>query len=568
MSALHLATALVLAAGGDGPFSQTPFSQGPFSETPFSQTVVRLSQGREALALRDFTGDGAQDLLRIDGEGLALFPLGPDGTFASEPSAVLPWPEGRVGWDLSDLDGDGTVEILLLVEGRSVRLHRLDADGAFDAGREVLQAVSYLPAGVSRVRFTRDVDGDGRADLVLPGAGAQRIFLARPEGWAPPLEIAYEVEVHTMVGQPESLSSSFGQTVRVPWFRLEDVDGDGRRDLISETSERVAFHLADPELGSEPTWVLDLVALRAELPRRSGIDLDNLLSVVGERVTWRLADLDGRAPRDLIVALGAKFRVYMGGAREGPVGTPDQVLKSSGNVLQSFVRQVEGSPLPELQIVRGERIGIGRVLRTLILPGHLDFDIFTYRNERGVFSRKPTRRYTVTFEIPRLLAFIDEAEGLEDRISQQFEVPAQRLPRVPGAPAEGDDVVDVGGEELLVFAGRAPAPIFGETFREGERDVDFLVEGFFLEDLDARGDGAQRTLDLGDVRTYDFAPGAILRRACAGATAAARHPLAVEAGKVSELLTPDLDGDGRSDVIVVGEDEDEWVVQFLVRRGE
>ena len=31
--------------------------------------------------------------------------------------------------------------------------------------------------------------------------------------------------------------------------------------------------------------------------------------------------------------LGSKLRVYSGGSRTGPAGVPDQVLKSSGNVL-------------------------------------------------------------------------------------------------------------------------------------------------------------------------------------------------------------------------------------------
>ena len=54
------------------------------------------------------------------------------------------------------------------------------------------------------------------------------------------------------------LSATFGQSVRVPWFRMEDVDGDGQQDLVSQMGERVSFHLARPEIDALPSWQLDL----------------------------------------------------------------------------------------------------------------------------------------------------------------------------------------------------------------------------------------------------------------------------------------------------------------------
>lgn len=536
----------------------------------FVETVFRMPEDGARLALHDFTGDGALDLLKLDESGVALYTLGPGRTFAGEPTALLAWPAGRVGWDLCDLDGDGVYELALVLESGVVRVYRPLAGGGFDEGRTVLEAETYLPRGASRVRFARDVDGDGHVDVVLPGLGTHHVFLARPgteSGWAAPIEIAFELDARHDMGDPESLSSYFGQRVRVPWFRIEDVDGDGRADVVSETSDRVAFHLAQPELDSEPTWVLDLAALRADLPRRGNIDFDNLLSVLDDRVDWRIEDIDGKPPRDLIVMLGPKLRLYLGGARNGPVGTPDQVLKSSGNVLWTFVRQVEGDALPDLQIARGQRISVGRVLRSLILPSAIHFDLYTYRNEGGKFSTRPTRRNRVTIEIPRLLSFIEDADEFEEKIKAQFEIPARRLPRMPGAPARGDDIIDIQGSELVIFEGCAPEPFAMELAMDGDIGAEQLVESFFLADFDERGDGAERTIDIGDMATYDFAPGDVLRRSCKGREPALRHALALEPKDVTRLIARDIDGDGRTDVIVVGKKDDEWVVQFLVRSG-
>ena len=42
------------------------------------------------------------------------------------------------------------------------------------------------------MQFARDVDGDGRADLVLPGTGVHRIYTSGSDGWDGPIEVVYE----------------------------------------------------------------------------------------------------------------------------------------------------------------------------------------------------------------------------------------------------------------------------------------------------------------------------------------------------------------------------------------
>ncbi len=355
---------------------------------------------------------------------------------------------------------------------------------------------------------------------------------------------------------------------------MRDVDGDGRDDLIARTDDRVAVHLAVPELTTEPSWVLDLEALRAELKQSDGIDFDNLFSMLDQLVDWRFADLDGVAPNDLIVSLGPKFRVYLGGAQTGPVGTPDQVLKSSGNVLMHYVRNLQGSALPDLQLIRAERISISRVVQSAFFASSLHFDVFTYLNETGSFSRHPTKRNRITFEIPRLLSLAGGGDGLKLSMDVDESSRAARLPKDPNRPAVGDDVLDVRGEELLLFHGRAPAPTLfeeiGQGFLGGESlggdGARRLLEGLILEDLDGREDGAERRIALEDIDVLQYLPSTALQLACAGAEPDLRHPLAVQSSLVKRIAARDLDGDGRQDVIVIAEIEDEWVVQFLVRR--
>ena len=553
------------------------------------ETVLTLDDRETQLALLDLDGDADRDLVMVTPAGISVYPLTPAGRFDLGPferrrkspapaqsgprtAWFLPWPEGRIGFDFADLEGDGAVEVVLLAEDGSAQAFH-SRNGRFDGGTLLMTDRAYLPPGVSRVRFVRDVDGDGQVDLIFPGPGSHRIFMAGDEagdeaggrGWSAAVEISYDLKAELEVGHPSSFSSEFGQEVNVPWFRIEDIDGDGLDDLVAETEGRIAFHLADPDLSTEPTWVLPLAELEAELPPRGEMDLDNLFSLIELGVSWHIADLDGQGAKDLIVVLGSKLRVYLGGSRTGPDDSPDQVLKSSGNVLYSFVRQAQGDDLPDLQIVRAERISVGRVLRAFVLPSAFDFDLFTYRNEGGTFSRKPTRRNRVTFELPRIFSVMEREEELSAKAQAAGEIRAIRLPRDPGVLAVGDDVVDVLGDEVVLFRGCAPEPSFLEKIGADSFDPEALVETYILEDFDRRGDGAERSLDLEDLFELDFSLGGTLRSACAGSAPVLRASVAGLA--VKKLQAVDIDGDGRTDIVAVGPGEGgRRVVQFLVLR--
>ena len=371
-----------------------------------------------------------------------------------------------------------------------------------------------MPEGLQRLRCARDIDGDGRVDLVVPRTRAHRIHLRQGDGWAEPVEVAFRPSVRQAFGDPAELGERLTQAVRIPWFTVRDVDGDGRLDVVSETEDSVAFHLASESgLPAEPTWSLDLAGFREELGPSQEIDLDDLFATVSKRVEWRIVDLDGEGARDLVIGVGSRIRTWLGGARTGHQGRPSQVVSAAGNVVWFFLRQVQGSPLPELQLVRAERVGLARVLRYLVLPGRLDFDLFTYPNEAGFLSNRPSRRNRIGLEIPRLLSMVGD-DGLGKAIEAQFKVPARR---VRSARAdEADDVADLRGDRLLLFVEAAPAPTDTETMLDGSFEADVFLEGFVLADLDAAGDGAERVLDIAELGTYDFAPGVRLRNAATG----------------------------------------------------
>lgn len=535
----------------------------------FAETRVEVLRNGTSLALRDMTGDGAQELLRIDGSGMLVRRLAATGRYEDK-GTLFPWPTPTVGWDLADLDGDGRTELVLVADGRTVQRAHFDASSGWGTLQPLFETNTYLPSGIARVPFARDIDADGKLDLVLPGPGRFHIRLNRgadPENaqgiaWSPQVEVGYEPEIQYELGDPERLSSTFGQSVRVPYFSMFDADGDGTQDLVSEMDDRVAFHLARPNIDALPSWELDLTSLKNDVSA-SDIDLDDLLSVVSGFAQWRIEDLDGKLPHDLIIGSDGTFKVYLGGAATGPNDKPDQVLKASGNTLYFFVRNVIGDERPDLQIVRGERISLARLLKYLVVPGKLDFDVFTYQNEGGTFARRPTRRTTLALRVPRLFKLLDEFEEVSEELEAQWDIPARRF----AWDADGieNDIVDENGGAIVVYKDCAPAKQKFEDLSL-QRGIDGLVERVVLQDLDKLDDGGESVIDLGALDAFAVAPGKALRDAAVGKPKAASFP--VWEGKDDRTLrTRDLDGDGRLDVITVVEGErSTYRIQLLVRR--
>lgn len=545
------------------------------AQADFASSVVSLPARSVRLALRDLDGDGRRDLLALDPEGLSLRRLGADGTYPPEPGATLAWPSETVGWTLDDLDGDGVTELLLLVDGTRVLAVGAGPDGALAAGAPLLeQPAGFLPRGIRRVNFVRDVDGDGRRDLVLPGAGRFLIHLAREDGFAPALPVAFRAEVGLELGDPERLDRRFALDVQVPWFRLLDLDGDGDTDLVSETEDEAQVHLAAPELPQQPSWTLDLAALRAEQPAGERLDLDNLLGNIDPQVNWRTADLDGLPPHDLVLQVGGTFRVYAGGSAGPALDRPDQVLKASGNVLYFLLRDVDGDARPELQILRAGTVSLGDALRLLVIPGSFEFDVFTYADVHGrpdagrgeFFARRPTARTTVALRIPALLGFLDDVEELERDYERRLAVPAVNA--CLHGDGACDDVVDLRDGALAIWHRAVPDGFgTGIAARLTSFDVDDLLEEYVSRELDALGDGGRKEISLEDIRKLLDTPGFDLRQAVAGREPDATRALAVPA-EGARLRAEDLDGDGRSDLVVIGAPDGEGrrLVEFLVQR--
>ncbi|MFT7078089.1 MAG: hypothetical protein ACJA0P_004116, partial [Planctomycetota bacterium] len=78
---------------------------------------VEVSRKGETLALRDLTGDGRLELIQINASGLEVRASSATGVYPAH-GVLFPWSTATVGWDLVDLDGNGSTELLLVTDGQ------------------------------------------------------------------------------------------------------------------------------------------------------------------------------------------------------------------------------------------------------------------------------------------------------------------------------------------------------------------------------------------------------------------------------------------------------------------
>ena len=176
------------------------------------------------------------------------------------------------------------------------RLSALDPDSSTE--RELAAVISsFKPPRtdeIPHVDITRDVNGDGRDDLVVPGADGFLVFIQSEDGsFADPVE----------VGPPAVLDRIYGADgYRYdPWSQARihkfDYNGDDRVDLVFWNQDRFEAHLQDERgmFTAEPVTFETGVAFDSD-------DLSYLSTgdMTG-RVLHLFSDLNGDGVADLVV---------------------------------------------------------------------------------------------------------------------------------------------------------------------------------------------------------------------------------------------------------------------------
>jgi hypothetical protein len=279
------------------------------------------------LEVEDLNGDGKPDLAYYgDPRELVIVPRTATGW--SDAPQKFPTVEGRAGGRIlaaGDLNGDGRADLVLLGNDK-LYLFFQRPDGRLAEPQEVPVADKEIAA----IRIA-DLDGDGRKDLLLAGTGQVEPLRVRFQG---PAGLGAEIAL---------------ETAAYRFLSLGDVTGAGRPEItfVQEATGRVAAFRLESE---KPDEAVPLGRVRL-FPLRSGEDAG--------RQTVTPADIDGDGRRDVLVTYPtlAQFHLH----RQGPDGSllPAEVFPTLAAATGTRVGDLDGDGKPEVVVLSPEERAIG-----------------------------------------------------------------------------------------------------------------------------------------------------------------------------------------------------------------
>jgi hypothetical protein len=264
--------------------------------------------------------------------------------------------------------------------------------------------------------FVQDLDRDGRLDLLLPTLRGVMPYLQEAAGddGAPrfrglgALTVPVQVSVEHDRRRNEELSGS----LVIPQLETEDLNGDGRPDLLTRDGQRHLFHLQTGDGTFAAPLVLDLAQFADSTPK-AAVELGSTL-VLGDQKLLQRGDVDGDGMPDFVIAHRRKVWTFLAG-KDGPQFTKARTQAVADDVTAMLLVDVDDDARADLLTFQVQLPGVGALLLGLVQSIDIDIKAVGYKSEDGAFANLPAWRRTVTLRIPPVLTLIGQQEELVQR---------------------------------------------------------------------------------------------------------------------------------------------------------
>lgn len=209
------------------------------SDGTYVRTTLEASPAKQ-LELDDLDGDGRLDVAANTGDAVRVLRNTTSGWLATS----LPKPTTAPLADIkvADLNGDGRTDIAAVASGTApdaqLVVWRQGTDHAFDAGTQT--TVPDAPQTLA----ARDLNGDGRNDIVVAHGGAQAVSVV-------------EQRSDGSLASPSTSSTTTGAQYDPDGLALADLTGDSRVDAVvtADTGLDILANGGGPAATGDQEWV-------------------------------------------------------------------------------------------------------------------------------------------------------------------------------------------------------------------------------------------------------------------------------------------------------------------------
>ncbi|MHC4340593.1 MAG: FG-GAP repeat domain-containing protein [Planctomycetota bacterium] len=403
------------------------------------QPAFPVSQWR----LVDLNRDGRTDLLLIgrDGEVRTWTADPASARVSGQPRGHLRLPHPRHTLMALFDEGDELPVRLLTVTPDGAVAYRAGEDSIFPESGETLARRARFRLRTSRPVFAevlQDINRDGLQDIVVPGSRTTDIWIRSGARFRKAASLGIDLGRGDVL-EHYALSNELASAFRVPGMHTEDVNGDGRRDLLVKKERIRSFHLQreDGAIPAEPDVSVNLSIFRDTTPKAA---LQPGRTLAGsDKAQFRRRDLDGDGIPDYVIAHRRKVWVFHGNKDRPQFTEPTTILKVADDVTLLLVAHLNQDKFADLLLIKVQIPSIASIILALVRSLEIKISALGYANEDGrSFERSPRWKGTLTVRVPPIKKILKNPEAL----FQQVEDVAKKFRLQRTADFNGDGMDD------------------------------------------------------------------------------------------------------------------------------